>query len=131
MVEEAMPERALPEEKRILIVEDEVLTRVVISEAAREAGYIVVEASDASAALAYLADGKPVDLVFTDIQLPGSVDGLELARRVRAASPEIRVLITSGNADERTAREVAPFLPKPYGPEEAIERIRKLLTPTE
>lgn len=113
--------------RRIVVVEDETIIRMVIAEAARDSGYLVIEAGDAGAALAYLASGERVDLVFTDIQLPGSIDGLELARQLKRGYPDLKVLLTSGRLVAEAAQSVAPFIPKPYAIEEALVRIAETL----
>jgi PleD family two-component response regulator len=76
-----------PEPKRILVVEDEVLIRCLICDDLREAGFVVVEAENADEASSYLASGAPVDLIFSDVHMPGSMDGLDLARRIRNERP--------------------------------------------
>lgn len=97
--------------KLVLVVEDDVLLRYVISEVLRDGGLTVVEAVNGEEALAFLRAGNAVDLVFSDIQMPGEVDGIALAKRIHHEFPAIEVLLTSGNShpDVRT-----PFVPKPY-----------------
>jgi CheY-like chemotaxis protein len=116
---------------RILIVEDDVLTRMALAEDLRDAGYSVVEASNADEAMAYLnaAVGylnpeSQIDLVFADIRMPGSMDGLELARRLRVERPQLPVILSSGG----TAR-VANFIAKPYRMEQVLSVISKTLWP--
>ena len=82
---------------RILIVEDEVLIRSLLADELREAGLAVIEAGRANEALSYLESVGPVDLVFTDVQMPGSLNGQELARHLRNVFPLIPVILTSGN----------------------------------
>jgi CheY-like chemotaxis protein len=82
---------------RILIVEDEVLIRAYLSEELRDAGFAVIEAAHAEEALSYLKAGEKVDLVFSDIHMPGSFNGLELARRLRDLHPSLPIILTSGN----------------------------------
>jgi CheY-like chemotaxis protein len=109
---------------RILIVEDEVLTRMGLAEDLRDAGYFVVEASNADDAMAYLKTGSQIDLVFSDIQMPGSMDGLELARRLRVERPSLPVILSSGG---RGPEGVATFITKPYRMERVISTISKAL----
>jgi CheY-like chemotaxis protein len=109
---------------RILIVEDEVLTRMALAENLRDAGYSVVEASSADDAMAYLNTGSQIDLVFADIQMPGSMDGLELARRLRVERPSLPVILSSAG----TAR-IANFITKPYRMEQVLSIISKALRP--
>ena len=91
------------------------MVRAAISDNLRDAGFSVVEAASADEALAYLgAAGQRVDLVFTDIQMPGRLDGIGLARRLRARDPALPVVLTSGRAVLPEDLDGALFLPKPY-----------------
>lgn len=98
----------------VLVVEDEALVRMVICEALREQGFTVVEAVNAEEALAVLAAGILVDIVFTDVRMPGAFDGLELVKRIKQQRPTLPVLVTSGHLDRDSVGEVAGFFPKPY-----------------
>jgi CheY-like chemotaxis protein len=112
----------------ILVVEDEVLIRSAVAEYLRIAGNLVVEAANAAEAIAVFAAGVPIDVVFSDIHMPGTTDGLSLARWVCDHHPGTRVVLTSGNADAARAAEVAEiFFPKPYRTAEVAMRIRSLL----
>jgi CheY-like chemotaxis protein len=122
------PEPPVP---TILVVEDEVITRLVISDYLRECGYKVFEAGSVDEAKSVLLAGTPVELVFSDVQMPGKEDGFALARWIRQHRPGIRVLLTSGisGAAER-ARDLCedgPLLAKPYEPATAVQRIQSLL----
>jgi len=108
----------------VLVVEDEPLVRLTAAEELREAGMRVIEASDADEAMELLLAGASVDLVFADVVLPGSMDGLELARRLRTDFPDIKILMTSGRTPAHEAAELSPFIPKPYDIAEVIGRIR-------
>jgi CheY-like chemotaxis protein len=119
--DEAEPASALA---YILIAEDEVLTRMVLAEELRDAGFFVIEASNADDAMAYLKTGSQIDLVFSDIQMPGSMDGLELARRLRVEHPSLPVILSSGR---QGAEGVAPFISKPYRMERVISIVLKTL----
>ena len=77
--------------------------------------------------MSYLQAGGAVDLVFTDIRMPGSRDGLELARMLRAQDPALPIILTSGNERPPGADEIGPFLPKPYDIEHAVAVVRALL----
>src|SRR5580698_6723942 len=81
----------------ILVVEDEVLIRMMLADELRGRGFDVVEAQNADEALTLLQSPVPVGLVLTDVQLPGAMDGIGLARLLRAARPELKVVIASGN----------------------------------
>jgi CheY-like chemotaxis protein len=106
---------------RILVVEDEVLIRALISEELREAGFSVVEASGADEALAFFAGGEHVDLVFTDVRMPGSLTGLDLARTLHALFPALLIVITSGNHGPQDAKGLGVFVPKPYNLREVVQ----------
>ncbi len=115
---------------RILIVEDEFLIRLMLSEALADEGYNVAEASSADEALSILtADPTRVDLVLTDIQLGAAMDGYELARRCREMVPDLRVIYITGRP-ETTAERMTDrdrFVAKPYLPSEICAVTRDLL----
>jgi len=91
----------------VLIVEDEVLIRMLLSEALRQEGYAVVEAATADEALSVLESSSSPDVLITDVRMPGSIDGFELAAYVRRTKPELKVIITSGHASPDLAIGVA------------------------
>ncbi len=103
---------------------------MVASETLLDAGFEVIEAEHADAALAKLhCDAPRISVLFTDIRMPGSMDGAQLAHRVHRAWPFIRLLVTSGNV-----RPVSPglpkparFLAKPYDSHDIVGHIRALL----
>ena len=107
---------SLKNQPTVLVVEDECLVRLDAAQTLREAGFAVVEAANADEALAVVARGEDVDLLFTDINMPGPIDGLELARRVNRLRPRVHVLLTSGKV--RPGRGQIPgdgvFISKPY-----------------
>ena len=113
----------------VLLVEDEDEVAALVSEMLAELGYEVTRANGASAALGALANGRNVDLVFSDVMMPGGMNGLELSREIHRRRPTLPVLLTSGYADvvkEDAKREGVPLLPKPYqlsDLEAAIERL--------
>lgn len=115
----------------ILVVEDDPRVRRVTVARLQNAGYQVIEAETAAQALAALAAHPDVDLLFTDIVMPGGMSGDELAREVRAARPNIKILFTSGYAEPSIAgRELAQarsWLKKPYTAKELAVRLRELL----
>src|ERR1700756_6014664 len=82
---------------RVLLVEDELFVRMDIAATLRHAGFQVIEAARADAAMEFIESGERVDLVFTDIQTPGILDGLALAERVRAKYPLLRLIICPRN----------------------------------
>ena len=101
---------------RVLVVEDEIFIRLDVSEALRTAGFEVIEAESADDAVGFMEAGEPVDVVFTDVQLPGLLDGLDLANMMRATHPSLVVVITSGNLTKgaEANRIGRLFVPKPY-----------------
>jgi DNA-binding response OmpR family regulator len=118
----------------ILVVEDEVTVRFCLAEYLADHGFAIVEASDAAEAVAILLTrGPPVDLVFSDVNMPGPMNGLGLAQWVHDHRPEVPVILTSGLPQkvieakglcEETGETV---LPKPYDLDEVEQRIRGLL----
>jgi CheY-like chemotaxis protein len=120
-----------PEPSTILVVEDEILVRLAIADYLRDCGYTVIEAADSDEAMVVLKSTLPVELVFSDVQMPGSMDGFGLARWMREHRPEVKVILTSGYTKSAQVAgdlcEEGPLLAKPYQPETVIERIRELL----
>lgn len=100
--------------KTILVVEDDVNLRFVLADFLRDNGYSVVEAVSGDEALAFLSMPYNVDLVFTDVHMPGATDGALLARLVRDALPQVKVVITSGEMKKSNVPAGIPFIPKPY-----------------
>ncbi|QIG46796.1 response regulator [Nordella sp. HKS 07] len=113
----------------ILIVEDEVLIRMDISDALRRAGYHVLEAAKAEDAIAILYSGVPVAVVFTDVRLAGPMDGLQLAVYIRDNHPATGCIMTSGHisASDVPSSVVAPLIPKPYTHERVLAEIARHL----
>jgi CheY-like chemotaxis protein len=116
----------------VLIVEDEFLIRMDAIDMVRAAGFDVLEASNADEAIAILEDRLDVTVVFTDIQMPGSMDGLKLAAAIRGRWPPIKIVATSGMTE--VSREDLPsgsqFIPKPYSPREVVAALRELTSQT-
>lgn len=100
----------------ILVVEDEFLIRVDAVEMIREAGFDAIEAADADEAISILEKRDDIAAVFTDIQMPGSMDGLKLASAIRGRWPPIKIVATSGNVSVqlKDLPDGGRFLPKPY-----------------
>ncbi len=111
----------------ILVVEDETLLRVLIADELRDVGFIVLEAASADDALSYVRAGVQIDAVFTDVQLPGSLSGLELARWLRAERPDLPVVLTSGNHRHASEWTVTLFFPKPYEISEVAAFLARLV----
>lgn len=115
--------------KIILVVEDEFLVRMLLCDELRAAGYQIVEAATADEAIAILKSGTAIDLMLSDVRMPGSVDGLGLLALVRRSWPAIPVIITSGHLQPEAAFAdgATQFLPKPYFASQAIELIESEL----
>jgi CheY-like chemotaxis protein len=111
----------------VLVVEDEFLLRMDAADMITAAGFDVVEAVDADAAIEILEARDDVAVIFTDIQMPGSMDGLKLARAVRGRWPPIKIIATSGvHIGELDLPEGGRFLPKPYSPAQVTGMLRQL-----
>ena len=120
---------AIQQRPVILVVEDEELVRVSAAEYLRFSHFDVIEAATADEAVTLLSAGANVDLVFSDIRMPGRLDGYGLAQWLAAHRPALPVLLTSGFAG--AAREPAirrPVLPKPYSFDLMLHRISTLLS---
>jgi len=115
----------------VLVVADEVLVRMAVSDYLRECGYNVVETSDAREAIEVMTSDVIVDIAFSDIAMSGSLDGFGLAQWIRRERPDIKVVLTSGIARSAKAAgelcEDGPMLAKPYDHADLERRIRALL----
>ncbi|QND72790.1 response regulator [Tardiphaga robiniae] len=98
----------------VLVVEDETLIRNLVSEELSDAGFEVLQVGNASQAIAVLEARQDIHLLFTDIDMPGSMDGLKLAAAVRDRWPPVHIIITTGKARPMTIPANALFIPKPY-----------------
>lgn len=115
--------------KTVLVVDDESLVRLDAAESLRDAGFEVVEAADACEALETVQKRDDIGVLFTDIEMPGGMNGLELARRVSHAHPDMRLILTSGavRVDPREIPLHGAFLSKPYSTDTVASTIRRLL----
>jgi CheY-like chemotaxis protein len=113
----------------ILVVDDEEILRLHAADLLEENGYAVVEAPNAEAALKALEHRPDVRLLFTDIQMPGAIDGLELARLVHQRWPNILLVVTSGRQRPRQAEipDDGRFIAKPYRAPELLGQVNKML----
>ena len=119
-------------QETILCVEDDPDVRQYVTLQLESLGYKVIVAAGGPEALAIAADGAPFDLLFTDIVMPGGINGRELAERMVASRPSLRVLFTSGYAydqlhDRRPGTQGAPLLTKPYRKAELARMLRRCL----
>jgi two-component system, response regulator PdtaR len=114
---------------RVLIVEDEALVRLSARAEIEAAGFKVYEANNADEAIRILEANSDIELVFTDVDMPGSMDGVRLAHYVRTRWPPVKIIVTSGY--QHVTAEQLPkgslFLSKPYEPELVRRQIKSLL----
>jgi PAS domain S-box-containing protein len=132
--QERLPTTAIPTgRERILLVEDNPQIRTVGTEILRGLGYKVTVAESGDTALEHLENGDEFDLLFTDIVMPGRVNGIALAREVRARDPAARILFTSGFSSPGVLREEidilgrAELIAKPYRKAELAVVVREIL----
>ena len=112
----------------VLVVEDEILVRDMIAEELRDAGFEVLEAEDGEVASSLLTTSETVDVLFTDIRLPGPLDGWAIARLARQLRSNLPVIYATGYTVDRSAEVPgAIFLSKPYQPSQIVETIHRLL----
>lgn len=117
---------------KVLIVEDEVLCRLALGEYLRECGFHVIEAASGVEAQQLVLAGLKVDLVFSDITMPGGVDGIDLALWLMVNCESTKVILTSGLPDalmkaQSACNQVLAFVPKPYDYIVVAGKIRELL----
>jgi CheY-like chemotaxis protein len=110
----------------VLIVEDEPLVRLCAVSMVEEAGFEVVEATNADEAIRILESRSDIRVIFTDIHMPGSMDGLRLAHAVRDRWPPIKIIVTSGRGPvtKRDLPEGGLFFAKPYNPVQVGDVLR-------
>jgi CheY-like chemotaxis protein len=108
----------------VLVVEDEVLIRIDTAEELRQAGYRVLEASSADEALELLALGHEIDVIFSDVHMPGRLNGVDLLEVVTTRYPSVAVILTSATMLKRDGLvEGVDFIPKPYSLESVLKII--------
>jgi CheY-like chemotaxis protein len=112
----------------VLVVEDEPLIRLFALEMIEDAGFEVLEAANASAALMTLEERCDIRVVFTDVDMPGSMDGIMLAIRIRSRWPDVQIIITSGRPwpEEAVVPADIPFFSKPYRQDRVLDTVRKM-----
>lgn len=108
----------------VLVVEDEILIRDLISEELVIAGFDIVQVGTADRAIEVLEARQDIHLVFTDIDMPGSMDGLKLAAAVRDRWPPVHIIITTGKARPMSIPANALFIPKPYIVQNVVAAMR-------
>jgi DNA-binding NtrC family response regulator len=116
----------------VLVVEDDVLIRMVIAQYLRECGYRVIEAAHAHEAITVLQEPElKIDVVLSDVEMPGSMDGFGLSQWVRKHRQGLAIILVGSPASAADAAadlcESGPMLAKPYEPQIAVDHIRRLL----
>jgi len=116
---------------QILLVEDEGLIRMMTAEALQDEGFEVVEALNGDEAVKLLDGPERFDILFTDVRMPGSLDGVEVALHARRRYPAIPIVVTSGYAADLVARlsvldPSAVLIGKPYGMAKLVEALNLL-----
>ncbi len=106
----------------VLVVEDEAMVRMFAVDVLQDEGYEVIEAASAAQALKELEQRPDIAVVFTDINMPGDMDGIGLAREIQRTRPGVHVILTSGKqipaADELPGK--SPFVTKPYSAQQLL-----------
>ena len=111
----------------VLVVEDDVLTRMATSEELRHHGYAVIEAANADEALSVLHGPTRIDLVVTDMRMPGALDGAALAQHIREELPFMKVVMISGQTPAPEVRRMLDgYLPKPVAPADLASYVQTL-----
>ncbi|MDO9637518.1 MAG: response regulator [Pseudotabrizicola sp.] len=113
----------------VLVVEDTAIIRMGAVDLVRSAGYEALEACDADEAIRILESRDDIDLVFTDVQMPGSMDGIKLSHYIRNRWPPVKLLVASGAAivAESSLPSGSLFFSKPYNDHDIIDRMASLL----
>jgi len=122
-----------PQPTKLLMVEDDVLISAIIADELRDYGFAVLEASTGEQAIEWLKSVPEIAILFTDINLPGDVDGRELAVRARAMRPDLPIVYASGRyaafgVDGMVTRSL--FVPKPYRPADVCALMARLTEPS-
>ncbi|NTJ11226.1 response regulator [Rhizobium lusitanum] len=113
----------------ILVVEDSALIRMGAVDLVRSAGYEALEASNADEAIRILESRADIDLVFTDVEMPGTMDGIKLSHYIRSRWPPVKLIVASGRAilKESSLPEGSQFFSKPYGDHAIANAIARML----
>jgi two-component system, response regulator PdtaR len=114
----------------VLIVEDDLLLRMLAVEVVEEAGFIALEAADADEAVALLESRLDISVLFTYVNMPGSMDGLKLAHAVRDRWPPIKILLVSGHVRLQPSElpSNSCFVGKPYRAAAMVEQLRSIVS---
>lgn len=122
--------KPMPSRISVLVIEDEALIRMDVADQLRGEGFHVLEARGAPQAIALLEKHDDIGLIFTDIDIPGSMDGLALAAAVRDRWPPVHIIVTSGHRliDMGDLPDGALFFSKPYHHDDVVSSMCELLT---
>jgi DNA-binding response OmpR family regulator len=118
--------------RRVLLVEDEGVIRLMNAETLRDEGFDVVQAENGDEVISLLDRVDSFDVLFTDLQMPGKLDGIDVAVYARNRNPAVPVLVVSGVDAKRVMSRLnvleppAVFINKPYSPQEIVETVRRL-----
>lgn len=114
----------------VLVVEDSTLIRMGAVDLVLSAGYEALEACDAEEAIRILESRSDIDLVFTDVQMPGTMDGIELSHYIRDRWPPAKLIVASGMAilEKSTLPEGSRFFPKPYNDQDIADAMAHMLS---
>jgi two-component system, response regulator PdtaR len=119
----------IPLHALILVVDDDVLERMGASAMFSDAGYRVLEAADADEALQFLEENAAIRLIFTDVSMPGSMSGADLARQVAHRWPSVGIIMTSGRPRPEKLPLSMRFHDKPYAPTAVLRHAREMTNP--
>jgi two-component system, response regulator PdtaR len=111
----------------VLIVEDEPTLLLFAQDFLEDAGFRTLTASNADAAIAILETRDDVRIIFTDIDMPGSMNGIRLAQAVRDRWPPIQIVATSGHVSSPQLPEGARFFDKPFEPQNVVDAMREMI----
>ena len=113
----------------VLVVEDSTIIRLGAVDLVLDAGYEALEACDADEAIRILESRSDIDLVFTDVQMPGTMDGIKLSHYIRDRWPPVRLIVASGKAilEESSLPEGSRFFSKPYSDHTIADAMARLL----
>ncbi|MEZ5970982.1 MAG: response regulator [Hyphomonadaceae bacterium] len=130
--EDLMPEQRTNGEPLVLVVEDEVLIRIAAADHLRSCGFRVAEAGNAVEAQELILSGLKVDVVFSDITMPGQIDGIALAQWLHENAPGVPVVLTSGvtsslDAAREVCKNIGAYAPKPYDYDAIVGQMRAVL----
>ncbi len=111
----------------VLVVEDNSLVRVIIADFLESAGFVVIQAVDGAAALVVLASGADFDVLFSDVQMPGPIDGVGVAMRIRAQHPAMPIVLTSGHGAPEALPAGGRFVSKPYDNRKVVNLLHEMV----